>query len=107
MYIEQQRRTLDSLERELGCKFQSIDPPGLEDVIGSSSHQAISTIKGVSQKTRDIFLSAAEKLYAEEGPGGVAAAIACLCGCTEIPTSRSLITYEQVSCLNSNNGGNL
>lgn len=95
MYIEQQRRTLDSLERELGCKFQSIDPPGLEDVIGSSSHQAISTIKGVSQKTRDIFLSAAEKLYAEEGPGGVAAAIACLCGCTEIPTSRSLITYEQ------------
>eukprot|EP00250_Pteridium_aquilinum_P004271 c14494_g1_i1 orf=359-2722(+) len=95
MYMEQQRRTLDALERELGCKFQSIDPPSLEDVIGSSSHQAVTTIKSISQKTRDIFLPAAEKLYAEEGPAGFAAAIACLCGCTELPTSRSLISYEQ------------
>lgn len=95
MYMEQQRRTLDTLERELGCRFQGIDPPSLEDVIGSSSHQAVSTIKNVSQKTRDIFLSAAEKLYAEEGAGAFAAAIACLCGCTELPTARSLISYEQ------------
>lgn len=95
MYVEQQRHVLHTLERELGCKFQNVDPPCLEDVIRSSSHQAVSTIKGVSQKTRDIFLSAAEKLYAEEGPGGFAAAIACLCGCAKIPTSRSLISYEQ------------
>ncbi|MCO5560029.1 hypothetical protein L7F22_013635 [Adiantum nelumboides] len=95
MYMEQQRRTLDSLERELGCRFEGIDPPSLEDVIGSSSHQALSKLNSVSQKTRDIFLSAAEKLYAEEGAGAFAAALACLCGCTELPTARSLISYEQ------------
>ncbi|KAI5083937.1 hypothetical protein GOP47_0000106 [Adiantum capillus-veneris] len=94
MYMEQQRRTLDSLERELGCKFEGLDPPGLEDVIGSSAHQAINKLKNVSQKTRDIFVSAAEKLYAEEGAGAFAAALACLCGCTELPTARSLISYE-------------
>ena len=97
--MEQQRRTIDSLERELGCKFENIEPPTLEDVVRSSAHQAVTKIESISTDLRNVFLSTAEKLIAEHGPGALAAAIAHVCGCTELPTSRSLISYEQVAFL--------
>lgn len=95
MHMEQQRRTLSLLEHELGCKFESIDPPSLEDVIRSSAHQAVTKLQSIPADLRDMFLSTAEKLISEQGPGALAAAIAHVCGCTELPTSRSLISYEQ------------
>ena len=96
MYMEQQRRTIDNLERELGCKFESIEPPTLEDVIRSSAHQAVEKIESISMDLRNVFLPTAEKLMSDHGPGALAAAIAHVCGCTQLPTSRSLISYEQV-----------
>lgn len=95
MHSEMQRRTLDLLERELGCKFQSIMPPCAEDVLRSSAEQAVSKLQSVHPDVRNIFLPTADKLLSEQGPAALAAAIAHVCGCTQPPSSRSLISHEQ------------
>ncbi|KAH7373429.1 hypothetical protein KP509_17G055300 [Ceratopteris richardii] len=93
MHTSYQRRNLLILERELQCKFQSIEPPSAVDVIKSSVEQATGKVQSVRPDVRSIFLPAAEKLLAEEGVGSLAAALAHLCGYTEEMAYRSLLTH--------------
>lgn len=95
MHTEAQRRTLDFLERDLKCKFQSIDPPNADDILRSSAEQAIIKLQRVHPDVRNIFLPTAEKLLSEHGRGALAAAIAHVCGFSQPPAVRSLISYEQ------------
>eukprot|EP00249_Psilotum_nudum_P023971 c29043_g1_i1 orf=587-3001(-) len=95
MHTEQQRRTVRTIERDVGCKFEQITPPSLEDVLRSSSEQASSMLKKVHPDLKCAFLPTAQKLIREEGPEALAAAIAHLCGFTQPPASRSLLTHDQ------------
>lgn len=95
MHTPYQRRTLDLLERELGCRFKSIEPPSAADVLRSSAEQAAAKLQSVHPEVRNIFLPTAEKLLLEQGAGALAAAIAYVCGfSSEAMASRSLITHE-------------
>lgn len=94
MHTPYQRRTLDLLERELGFRFKSIDPPSAADVFRSSAEQAAAKLRSVHPDVRNIFLPTAEKLLSEQGAGALAAAIAHVCGFSEAMASRSLITHE-------------
>ena len=97
MHTPYQKRTLDVLQRELGCKFESIDPPSAADVLRSSAEQAALKLLNVHPDVRAIFMPTAEKLLSEQGAGALAAAIAHVCGFKEAMSSRSLITHEEVS----------
>ncbi|XP_068659481.1 DEAD-box ATP-dependent RNA helicase 3, chloroplastic-like [Aristolochia californica] len=120
MYTSNQRRTVKSLERDVGCKFEFISPPMIQEVLESSAEHVLATLKGVHLESKDYFLSTvqklikdhaesndslhpiAKKLIEEHGTGALAAAIdtlsaalAHLSGFSQPPSSRSLINHEQ------------
>ncbi|KAJ0513875.1 putative RNA helicase transcription factor interactor and regulator CCHC(Zn) family [Helianthus annuus] len=95
MFTNSQRRTIRSLERDVGCKFDFISPPAVEDVLESSAQQVVATLAGVHQESIEFFTPTAQKLIEEQGAGALAAALAQLSGFSKPPSSRSLITHEQ------------
>ncbi|XP_068662654.1 DEAD-box ATP-dependent RNA helicase 3, chloroplastic-like [Aristolochia californica] len=120
MYTSNQRRTVKSLERDVGCRFEFISPPMIQEVLESSAEQVLATLKGVHLESKNYFLSTvqkliedhaessdslhpiAQKLIEEQGTSALAAAIdtlsaalAHLSGFSEPPSSRSLINHEQ------------
>nr|XP_043619267.1 DEAD-box ATP-dependent RNA helicase 3, chloroplastic-like [Erigeron canadensis] len=95
MYTNNQRRTVKSLEKDVGCNFEFISPPGVEDVLGSSAEQVIATLSGVHNESIDFFTPTAQKLIDEQGTRALAAALAHMSGFSQPPSSRSLITHEQ------------
>ncbi|GAB2279719.1 hypothetical protein Dimus_014359 [Dionaea muscipula] len=95
MYTSSQRRTVLSLERDVGCKFEQIGAPTIQDVLESSADQALATLKGVHPASVAFFTPAAEKLFEELGTGALAAALAQMSGFSQPPSARSLITHEQ------------
>ncbi|PWA60355.1 zinc finger, CCHC-type [Artemisia annua] len=99
MYTNNQRRTVKSLEKDVGCHFEFISPPGVEDVLGSSSEHVIATLAGVHDESIEYFTPTAQKLIDEQGTRALAAALAHMSGFSQPPSSRSLITHEQV-CIN-------
>lgn len=101
MYTNSQRRTVRTLEQDVGCKFEYISPPSVEDVLGSSAEQVIATLSGVHDESIDFFTPTAQKLYDQQGTRALAAALAHMSGFSQPPSSRSLITHEQV-CYNNN-----
>lgn len=100
MFTNSQRRTIRSLERDVGCKFDFINPPAVEDVLESSAQQVVATLSGVHQESIEFFTPTAQKLIEEQGASALAAALAQLSGFSKPPSSRSLITHEQVICFN-------
>lgn len=96
MFTSSQKRTVMSLERDVGCKFEFISPPSIEEVLESSAEHVIATLRGVHPESTKYFLGAAEKLTEELGPHALASALAHLSGFSQPPSSRSLISYEQV-----------
>ncbi|KAJ6775679.1 ATP-DEPENDENT RNA HELICASE RHLE-RELATED [Salix purpurea] len=47
MFTSSQRRTVRSLERDAGCKFEFVSPPTVEEVLESSAEQVVATLRGV------------------------------------------------------------
>ncbi|WVZ61114.1 hypothetical protein U9M48_011036 [Paspalum notatum var. saurae] len=95
MFTSSQKRTVKSLERDVGCKFEFISPPSMEEVLESSAEHVISTLRGVDPESTQYFLGAAERLTEELGPHALASALAHLSGFSQPPSSRSLISHEQ------------
>ncbi|KAA8536673.1 hypothetical protein F0562_029151 [Nyssa sinensis] len=95
MFTSSQRRTVKSLERDAGCKFEFISPPSIEEVLGSSAEQVVATLSGVHPESLEYFTPTAQKLIKEQGVDALAAALAQLSGFSQPPSSRSLITHEQ------------
>uniref|UniRef100_A0A0D9W0Y0 RNA helicase n=1 Tax=Leersia perrieri TaxID=77586 RepID=A0A0D9W0Y0_9ORYZ len=95
MFTNSQRRTVKSLERDVGCRFEFISPPGIEEVLESSAEHVIATLRGVHTESIQYFIPAAERLTEELGPNALASALAHLSGFSQPPSSRSLISHEQ------------
>lgn len=96
MYTSSQRRTIRSLERDVGCKFEFISPPAIEEILESSAEQAVATLNRVHPESVAFFTPTAQKLVEEQGARALAAALAQLSGFSRPPSSRSLINHEQV-----------
>lgn len=96
MFTSSQRRTVRSLERDVGCKFEFASPPAVEEVLESSAEQVVATLNGVHPESVEYFILTAQKLIEEHGTNALAAALAQLSGFSRPPSSRSLITHEQV-----------
>ncbi|XP_051177331.1 DEAD-box ATP-dependent RNA helicase 3, chloroplastic isoform X2 [Lolium perenne] len=97
MFTTNQRRTVKSLERDVGCRFEFIGPPTMEEVLDSSAEHVIATLRGVHPESIQYFVPAAERLREELGPNALASALAHLSGFSQPPSSRSLISHEQGS----------
>eukprot|EP00850_Spirogloea_muscicola_P007994 SM000041S15553 [mRNA] locus=s41:699019:704411:- [translate_table: standard] len=97
LYEERQRRTLSQIERDVGCKFERVSPPHVDDVLLASSQTAADVISRVHPELTEVFLPAAEALLRERGPEALAAAIAHMSGFSQPPASKSLITHQEVS----------
>ncbi|XP_057439108.1 DEAD-box ATP-dependent RNA helicase 3, chloroplastic [Lotus japonicus] len=95
MYTNSQRRTVRSLERDVGCKFEFVNPPAMEEVLAASADQVVATLNGVHPESIEFFTPTAQKLIEEQGTSALAAALAHLSGFSKPPSSRSLITHEQ------------
>ncbi|XP_030529572.2 DEAD-box ATP-dependent RNA helicase 3, chloroplastic [Rhodamnia argentea] len=95
MYTSSQRRTVRSIERDVGCTFEFISPPGMQEVLESSAEQVVATLRGVHPESVGFFTPTAQKLMEEQGVNALAAALAHLSGFSQPPTSRSLINHEQ------------
>ncbi|KAJ6829772.1 DEAD-box ATP-dependent RNA helicase 3, chloroplastic-like [Iris pallida] len=95
MFTGNQRRTVKSLERDVGCHFEFVSPPRIQDVLESSAAQVVATLQGVHPESIQFFLPTAQKLVEEQGTAALAAALAHLSGFSKPPSSRSLISHEQ------------
>lgn len=96
MFTSSQRRTVKSLERDVGCRFEFISPPSMQEVLESSAEQVVATLQGVHPESIQYFFPTAERLTQELGTNALAAALAHLSGFSRPPSSRSLISHEQV-----------
>jgi len=96
LYTSSQRRTVRSLERDVGSKFEFVSAPAMEEVLESSAAQVVATLTGVHPESIQFFTPTAQKLIEEQGTAALAAALAQLSGFSRPPSSRSLITHEQV-----------
>ncbi|KAL9141081.1 hypothetical protein ABFS82_14G079700 [Erythranthe guttata] len=95
MFTSNQRRTVNSLERDIGSKFEFISPPSVQEVLESSAEQVVATLGGVHPESLEYFTPTARKLMDKQGVSALAAALATLSGFSQPPSSRSLITHEQ------------
>ncbi|KAK6159760.1 hypothetical protein DH2020_003141 [Rehmannia glutinosa] len=95
MFTSSQRRTVKSLERDVGCKFEFIGPPSVQEVLESSAEQVVATLSAVHPESVKYFTPTAQKMIEEQGVDALAAALATLSGFSQPPSSRSLITHEQ------------
>lgn len=96
MHSNQQLRTMRTIENDVGCKFETIGAPHMEEVLHASSVAATALVKRVHPDVAQIFLPTAEMLLAKEGTSALAAALAHLSGFSQLPAPRSLITHEEV-----------
>lgn len=96
LFTNSQRRIVRSLERDVGCKFEFVGPPAIEELLESSAQQVVATLNGVHPESVEFFTPTAEKLIEEQGTTALAAALAQLSGFSRPPSSRSLLSHEQV-----------
>lgn len=95
MYTGSQRRTVRSLERDVGCKFEFVSPPSVKEVLESSAEHVVAALTGVHPESVEYFIPTAQQLMEQQGVNSLAAALALLGGFSKPPSSRSLITHEQ------------
>lgn len=95
MFSSSQRRTVRSIERDVGCRFEYVSPPTVEEVLESSADQVVATLSAVHPDSISFFTPTAEKLFEERGTQALAAALAQLSGFSQPPSSRSLLSHEQ------------
>ncbi|GAV90554.1 zf-CCHC domain-containing protein/DEAD domain-containing protein/Helicase_C domain-containing protein/GUCT domain-containing protein [Cephalotus follicularis] len=95
MFTNSQRKTVRSLERDVGSTFEFISPPSVEEILESSAEQVFATLKGVHPESINYFTPTAQRMIEEQGTNALAAALAHLSGFSQPPSSRSLINHEQ------------
>ncbi|XP_027935864.1 DEAD-box ATP-dependent RNA helicase 3, chloroplastic-like [Vigna unguiculata] len=95
MYTSSQKRTVRSLEHDVGCKFEFISPPAMEEILESSAEQVVATLSRVHPESVKFFTATAQKLVEEQGASALAAALAQMSGFSRPPSCRSLINHEQ------------
>ncbi|XP_057424111.1 DEAD-box ATP-dependent RNA helicase 3, chloroplastic-like [Lotus japonicus] len=95
MYTSNQRRTVRSLEHDVGCKFEFVSPPATQEILESSAEQVVAALSRVHPESVEFFTATAQKLVEERGTSVLAAALAQLSGFSRPPSSRSLINQEQ------------
>ena len=95
MYTSSQRRTVRSLERDVGCKFEFVSPPAIGEILEASAAQVVATLERVHPESVEFFTATAQKLVEKQGVSALAAALAQLSGFCRPPSSRSLINHEQ------------
>ncbi|WZZ84845.1 hypothetical protein YC2023_113424 [Brassica napus] len=95
MHSSSQKRTVRSLERDVGCRFEFISPPTVGDLLEASADQVVATLNGVHPESIKFFSATAQKLFEEKGTDALAAALAHLSGFSQPPSSRSLLSHEQ------------
>ncbi|KAH1229455.1 DEAD-box ATP-dependent RNA helicase 3, chloroplastic [Glycine max] len=95
MYTSSQRRTVRSLERDVGSKFEFVSPPAMEEILESSAEQVVATLNRVHPESVEFFTATAQKLVEEQGARALAAALAQMSGFSQPPSCRSLINHEQ------------
>ncbi|KAK7356225.1 hypothetical protein VNO80_15493 [Phaseolus coccineus] len=95
MYSSSQKRTVRSLEHDVGCKFEFISPPAMEEILESSAEQVVATLNRVHPESVEFFTATAQKLVEEQGARALAAALALMSGFSRPPSCRSLINHEQ------------
>ncbi|CAH2044477.1 unnamed protein product, partial [Thlaspi arvense] len=95
MHSNSQKRTVRSLERDVGCRFEFISPPTVGDLLEASADQLVATLNGVHPESIKFFSATAQKLFEEKGTDALAAALAHLSGFSQPPSSRSLLSHEQ------------
>ncbi|PRQ42569.1 putative RNA helicase transcription factor interactor and regulator CCHC(Zn) family [Rosa chinensis] len=94
MFTNNQRRTVKTLERDVGCRFEFVTPPTVEEVLESSASHVVATLNGVHPESIQFFTPTAQRLIEEQGTTALAAALAQLSGFSRPPSSRSLISHE-------------
>lgn len=94
MFTSQQTRTMRTIESNVKCKFQMIGAPHVKDVMQASFEQVKGVLDHVDSSLAAEFLPTAESLLEEKGPEVFAAALAHMSGFSQLPPSRSLLTYE-------------
>ncbi|KAK6139495.1 hypothetical protein DH2020_026755 [Rehmannia glutinosa] len=68
MFTSSQRRTVKSLERDVGCKFEFIGPPSVQEVLESSAEQVVATLSAVHPESvnhgflSDVYSAAADEI---------------------------------------------
>ncbi|CAH8382070.1 unnamed protein product [Eruca vesicaria subsp. sativa] len=95
IHSSSQKRTVRSLERDVGCRFEFISPPTVGEVLEASADQVVATLNGVHPESIKFFSATAQKLFEEKGTDALAAALAHLSGFSQPPSSRSLLSHEQ------------
>uniref|UniRef100_A0A0D3DCM6 RNA helicase n=2 Tax=Brassica oleracea var. oleracea TaxID=109376 RepID=A0A0D3DCM6_BRAOL len=95
MHSSSQKRTVRSLERDVGCRFEFISPPTVGDLLEASADHVVATLNGVHPESIKFFSATAQKLFEEKGTDALAAALAHLSGFSQPPSSRSLLSHEQ------------
>ncbi|KFK26417.1 hypothetical protein AALP_AA8G245800 [Arabis alpina] len=95
MHSSSQKRTVRSLERDVGCRFEFISPPTVGEILEASADQVVATLNGVHPESIKFFSATAQKLTEEKGTDALAAALAHLSGFSQPPSSRSLLSHEQ------------
>ncbi|KAL1212732.1 DEAD-box ATP-dependent RNA helicase 3 [Cardamine amara subsp. amara] len=95
MHTSSQKRTVRSLERDVGCHFEFISPPTVGDLLEASADQLLATLNGVHPDSIKLFSATAQKLIEEKGTDALAAALAHLSGFSQPPSSRSLLSHEK------------
>jgi ATP-dependent RNA helicase DDX21 len=94
MFTAQQARTVKTIESNVKCKFELIGAPHVKDVLRSSFEQVRKVLNHVDSNLASEFLPTAERLLEEKGPDALAAALAHISGFSQLPPSRSLLSYE-------------
>ncbi|CAI0390633.1 unnamed protein product [Linum tenue] len=97
LFSNSQRRSVRSIERDVGCRFEFVGSPGIQEVLESSAEHVVATLRGVHPESAECFMQTAEKLLEEQGTKALASALAHLSGFTQPPSSRSLISHEKGS----------
>ncbi|GER41923.1 DEAD-box ATP-dependent RNA helicase [Striga asiatica] len=95
MFTSSQRRPVKTLEKDVGCRFEFVSPPSVQEVLESSVEQVVATLGGVHPESIEYFTPTAQKLFEQKGVDALSAALATLSGFSRPPSSRSLITHEQ------------
>ncbi|XP_031247384.1 DEAD-box ATP-dependent RNA helicase 3, chloroplastic isoform X2 [Pistacia vera] len=92
MFTNSQRKTVRSLEHDVGCKFEFLSAPAFGRVLESSAEQVVATPNGVVHpESIEFYIPTAQKSTDEQGTDAIAAALALL----SENSSRSLISHEQ------------
>ncbi|KAJ0014911.1 hypothetical protein Pint_21902 [Pistacia integerrima] len=93
MFTNSQRKTVRSLEHDVGCKFEFLSAPAIGRVLESSAEQVVATPNGVVHpESIEFYIPTAQKSTGEQGTDAIAAALALL----SENSSRSLISHEQL-----------